>query len=444
MFETDAPKQVTAQQVVYEYQQTPNAAVSNVQVNQHFQPLSTPETGAHSHVVYTQYPSRIPHYSSHEVIPEAQANHHYLTTQNAISPVHHSQVIRHDQNSYVVPTTYQPQARRTPLTPNTPQYNTQQYYTQQPQKNTYPQGQYLYVNGRIVYYPSSPTPTAVSHHSTPYPGIQVKHPAVSPTYTSIYRPSHEPQLRPQAHKKVSPALSTTAPQRFTAHQDTPRPSKPTARPPAVREVQQQQDEEDEEDNVENLGETVEDSDDDDGGTSEYLAQEEDEEDERAQEREKYYRRGFQPYDEDGEEDDDHEHEIEDSDREQSSFIINKNPKKTYKDFNPTTTASYPNKDKRKKKYVSIYDEYVDYGKKPTGLDYKKYSVKSTTTKKPKNNKKKPHGEVTIYKISKVLDNQPSKNKKNGEAIQGKESENVPVVHTQKIYKKHWVFTKEDR
>lgn len=477
VLESEVPKQVTAQQVLYEYQQTPNAAVSNVHVNQQFQPLSTAETAPQQHVYSSQYPSVTsvaP--SSFPNSHDAQSNQQVTAESHHgfIAPVHHSTVVRHGQGGNQYPISHQQQTLH--RLPNQPyhflqQYPQQQYYPalQQPQQQ-YGKGKYLYANGKIIYYPQ---PAAVGVHNAPHPLSPGVH-TVQPHYPVAHglKPQQSPQNKqfrpspeyrqPQQHAFVP--VTTSNPLTYNYFYQAPKPVKKHNTPPPVKEYPseaEEEEEEEEENRRENLEEDEEEDDEEEGRNAHYEEEEEDDEDEAeaAPEPKKYYKKYTY------EEGDGDEESAEDSEREQSNTqVIKTKPKKYYKEevqHKPAETKEYEKK--KGKVYESFYDTYTEYPKKKSGS--KKYPPKYSQlynmfdksknkkvhpTKKPAKKptpkptaaspgKLEPNMEYTIYKISKLVDGQPTK----VDAIEGRQSENIPVIHTQKLYKKEWLVTKTD-
>lgn len=486
--ESEPPKQVTAQQVLYEYQQTPSTTISNVHVNQQFQTVPTAET-ANSQVVYA---SQLPPAASatqfvndgHNL--EAQQNQqHSVSVQNVVHPVQHSALIKHGQN-YGQISLHTPPPQAPPPPPRNPApvyqpprnvappptpvnqyvsssvqptqssfYSSTQNFAQQP--NLFSPGKYLYVNGKILYYPQG-IPTTPIVPSTPYPGTIAKHPAVSYQNHQV-RPLAPAPPKPTRRPIAAPTPTITS----TQYYNTFLPKKvvaTTQKPPVapVTEAQQDEEEEDEEPEQKPKARPVEDDEEDDDDEDDrpirYLHDDEDDDDDEDEyERPtkyvpKYYTSKYLSPSIDKEEEEEDEDE-NDSDREQSKHVKQKTkkPKKYYKG----DIYLKPTKDKNKfqnSKYFVFFDPLKEDPKKayaprsePEPKYSKLYASYKTPQKKVKSKSSKsdtseePQMEYTVYKYHKV---EPQK-----EDNEGRFSENVPVIHTQKVIKKQWLVTKTD-
>lgn len=482
-FETEPPKQVTAQQVLYEYQQTPSTTISNVHVNQQFQTVPTPET-ANTQVVYaSQLPPASPttQFVNNGHNLEAQQNQHSLSVQNVVQPVQHSSLIKHGQGYGQV--TYQPsaetpppQTRTSPIyqpTRNQPPqaplnhqyipsnvqptqssfYSSTQQFPQQP--NPFSQGKYLYVNGKILYYPQG-VPTTPVVPSTPYPGTLARHPAI--TYQNHQQkplaPLQKPTKRPVApSQQVTQYYNTFTPTKLTQPSTTQAPVAP------VKEVQREEQQEEEEEPEKKPKarpveeeEEEEEEDEEDVRPIRYYLDDDDDDDEDEYERPtkfvpKYYRSKYLAPDiEEAEEEDDDD---DDSNREQSEQVKQKakQPKKYYRGDVYLKPTKEKNKYQNSEHFI-FFDPLKEDPKKASYTSHSepepKYSKVYATYKSPQKKKKskkaseateEPQLEYTLYKYHKV---EPQK-----EDSEGRFSENVPVIHTQKVVKKHWVVTKTD-
>lgn len=251
----DTPK-VAAQHVLYEYEQTPTNAVSNVQVKQLFQ---RPEE---SKTVQTEKIA----------LPEPNR---FLSAETAVNPVHHSTLVNHAQNfGHVV---------------NHPLYNVQPTHVQHQQ---YIPNKYFYVNGKIVYQPGQQNqhPTAnVNNHQTQVPRTNFQnyqiHPQThhNPVHSQPYSVSNQnfvhgqstPYLHNKQYQKIPPS---NVPQQYRSPQQKliPPPmtyvrfhpparhqmqpiTQPVATPLAAPVKEEQAEEEEEEDDKEQLREEEEDS-----------------------------------------------------------------------------------------------------------------------------------------------------------------------------------------
>lgn len=323
-----------------------------------------------------------------------------------------------------------------------------------------PQGKYIYANGKIVYYPQPNAPGIHNpsshhhHHQQQYPAAQgVKQQAHS--FSNQFRPS--PQYK-EDEKKFVP-ITTSNPLRYNYfNQGPPKTAHKQPYSIPIKEAPKEQEEEEEE--KASLEEEAEDEEEESDGRPSHYEEEEEEEDEDEHPK-KYYRYY--------EESDDDEEEAEDAEREPSKkeVVKTKQPRKYYSEdsyLEPSETKEYKKEKERLKKkekeqlsegsedIFEVYPKKKPYNRKFVPKYSSLYALfnkskpKTTTPKptpkpKPKSrfsSRLEPNTEYTIYKISKVLD-PPVK----GEVIEGRQSENVPVIHTQKVYKKEWLVTKTD-
>ena len=269
VFDPELSKQVAAQQVLYEFQQTPTNAVSNVHVNQFYQPLQSKDGGP------------------------AQ----FSGSETVATPVQHSALVRHGQNFAQV-----------------------QYHPlpQHVQTHQYIPGKLLYVNGKITY-PSGQQNGFQQHqafqqqHQQQQNGFQPQQNGFQPQQRPSFLYTH-----PQAgtHKFVPPPLVTrNAYRRFQAPE--PQQILPITKPmsvPAVNEDQKEEPEVEEEENAPNKEEEEEENEENDEESYE-----EDDEDDRY----------FNKY---GFDDDDHnnyrEDDEEDNERGSSKPVPKKHKKVT--------------------------------------------------------------------------------------------------------------------
>ncbi|XP_044268836.1 myb-like protein AA [Tribolium madens] len=339
VFDPEVPKQVAAQQVLYEFQQTPTNAVSNVHVNQFYQPVgSKPESPLPANTGPAQFIS---------------------PSESVAAPVQHSALIRHGQNFAQV------------------QFQPQHIQTQQ-----YVPGKYLYVNGKILYQPNQ-----------------------AQTQNGYQRPVNFLYMHPQSGTQKfipqAPLLRPMGYRRF--HPPQPHQLQKITKPMNVPEVvEEQSEEEPAEENVEN--------------NKEEEVEEEEENDKESEETDDddHY---FSKYSFD-EDDDDHggyREEDDDEDNERgSSRTVPKKHKKKGKPAKYSKSNNY--------KYSENYS---------TSSKYDKSGKKGKKTGRPA---PKMH-----YKSVKYVKEGNSKPKY--EKIEGKQSQNVPVVHKQKIFREKWFVTK---
>lgn len=316
-YHPDLPKQVAAQQVLYEFQQTPTNAVSNVHVNQYYQPVA-PSMAKPEDVTNTG-----PATFSTASIPVA-------------TPVQHSSLVRHGQNFAQV------------------QFQPLPAHPQHVQLQQYVPGKYFYVNGKVAYQPNLPnaqprpvTPNYVNFHPSQKIAPNVFH---RPLQYRNFQPPQSNQFLPITKPSEKP-LETQ-----------------TSKPVKEEEEEATEEKEDSEDDK-----TSEESEDDDEYFGRYRFDEEDDEHEY-----------------------DHEEDDDDSDRDSSRTASKKHHKKT-----PSSKKNY----RFSESYKSSH-KYEKPSKKPKKSNYK-----------------------------------TTKNSKSREKIQGKQSQNVPVVHKQKIFKEKWYVTK---
>lgn len=527
-FESEPPKQVTAQQVLYEYQQTPSTTISNVHVNQQFQTVPNPET-ANSHVVYASQlpPASATQFTNDDPNLEAQQNQQSLSVHNVVHPVQHSSLIKHGQNYGQV--SYQPsgQGSRSPATytstrnqqqpaPAAPSpapinhqyvsqsvqptqssfYGTTQHFPQQQQQhqqqqhhqqqlhqqhhhqqqNPFAQGKYLYVNGKILYYPQGIQTTPLVPPAT-YPGTITKHPAISYQHhpPKPVVSAQKPQRRPVAPTPTpTPTPTLSAVQYYNSY--VPKKIIPTTTkalvqaptPAPVKETPREEKEEEEEEEPEEKPQLrpieeddEEEEEEEDDRPIRYHNQEEEDDDEEEEEPTKYvpkYYKSKYLYSPSNDEIDEYDEVDDDSEREPSKQVKQKTktPKKYYKGdvyLKPTKEKNgYKNskyfvffdplkEDPKKTAYVSSDSEpkhtrtYASY-KKPQKKTKARKSKVTTTSEEFE----EPQMEYSVYKYHKV---EPRKEDLLEREIEGRYSENVPVIHTQKVIKKQWLVTKTD-
>lgn len=340
VFDPEVPKQVAAQQVLYEFQQTPTNAVSNVHVNQFYQPVSSkPENPVPTNTGPAQFIS---------------------SSESVAAPVQHSALIRHGQNFAQV------------------QFQPQHIQTQQ-----YVPGKYLYVNGKILYQPNQPQQTHQNQFQRPVNFLYM-HPQSG---TQKFIPQ-APLVRPMAYRRF--------------HPPQPHQFQPITKPMNVPEVTEEQPEEEPaEENAENKEEEEEVEESDDRGS-----EESDDDD--------HY---FSKYSFDEDDDDHGNYREEDDDEDNERGSSRAVPKKHKKKGKPAK-YSKSNNYKFSENYSSSskYDKAGKKGKK-TGKPTPKMHYKSVKYVKEGNTKPK------------------------FEKIEGKQSQNVPVVHKQKIFREKWFVTK---
>ncbi|RZC14239.1 PAT1 domain containing protein [Asbolus verrucosus] len=181
VFDPEVPKQVAAQQVLYEFQQTPTNAVSNVHVNQYYQPIS------HNN---EESPNNQYGYSGQN--PQESQNGgntgpaQFIRNSGAVAtPVQHSSFIRHGQNFAQVQ--FHPSSG--------PQHI---------QTHQYVPGKYLYVNGKIIYQPNQNNyQKPGSYVSYAHPPSQQKLAQPYLTHPMAYQRFHPPQVH-QMQKITKP------------------------------------------------------------------------------------------------------------------------------------------------------------------------------------------------------------------------------------------------
>jgi hypothetical protein len=367
VFDPEVPKQVAAQQVLYEFQQTPTNAVSNVHVNQFYQPL--PQQSKSDNAASpgpAQFNAGPAQFNQGPAQFNAGPAQFISGSESVATPVQHSSLIRHGQNFA--------QVQFQPL-PGAPHHI---------QTHQYVPGKYLYVNGKIIYQPS-PNP----NHAFQRPvSFVYNHPQ---THTHKY--ITHPVIRPMPYRRFHP------PQPHQVQQIT--------KPIPVPEVNEEQNEEDtaEEDNAQVKEEEVDEAEEGDDKAS-YEESDDDED------------RYFSKYSFNDDDDEDHaryreEEEDEDSERGSSRNVPKKQKKKTAK----------PQK----------------YSKSNNFKYSENYSASSKFEKPGKKGKKA--GKVPKMHYKAVKYSKEGQGKPRIERIEGKQSQNVPIVHKQKIFKEKWYVTK---
>lgn len=418
------------------------------------------------------------------------------SAENVVHPVQHSALIKHAQNYGQI--AYQPsrsapvyQSSRSPTTlqhfspsPTQPTQSSFFSTTQQfpNEHNPFSHGRYLYTNGKIVYHPSG-VPSIPASQSTPYPGNIIKHPAIS--YQNHYKPlassvkplTPSPTSYTKNQKKVetTPTPSVSPINYYNNYVTKKLAPTTTVAPPTVAPVkevttvkqqeqkqpqkQEEEEEDDEEEEEEEKPSVIEEEDEEEEEEEEderplryryYDDEDDDEDDEDEGHRKyvpKYYKSKFLGYnmeDDDAEED---EEDDDDNNREQSKQVKQKTkkPKKYYQG----DVYLKPTKEKNKyenAKYFVFLDPLKEDAKRAYSDMIPKYSKKYASYKKPQKKRKsrksgkapkEPQMEYSVYKYSKV---EPQAE----DVIEGRFSENVPVIHTKKVFKKQWLVTKTEQ
>ncbi|XP_044754463.1 probable serine/threonine-protein kinase DDB_G0280133 [Coccinella septempunctata] len=386
VFDPEVPKQVAAQQVLYEYQQTPTNAVSNVHVKQLFQPLETSEA------------NNTPQFNQNNPMAQQQTqqqnNQNAHTSETVVNPVQHSSLVNHGQNYAHV--------------------QIQPYYPQHYQTHHYVPGRYFYVNGKYIYpplpaQPHHPAQSQNQYQSSNNAPNQVNKPVSYITYgNTLNLPKQKltppPTGSPMNYNKFMP------PQK----QDIQPITKPVqSSPPKVRE---EVDEEEENSSVQKEDERNrerESSEEEDDDKSNYEEEDEENEDQ------------YGKYFEDEEEDrgnyreEQEEDEEDDSDRKASRVVkVHKSPSRNKKN----TPTKKRHNDKNNYAWSESYSHSSKYENGKKKSDKSKESKKYDTTKKAgKKNRNKP--------------------RKGNEKIEGRFSHNIPVIHEHNIFREKWYLSK---
>lgn len=374
--DNEPPKQVTLQQVLYEYQQTPHNAVSNVHVNQQFQTAAlnlSPDSIQSQSAIPTQHLTAPvnPAFVNQPPILQVEPNQF----SQIAAPVHHGAVIHHGQGYAKL--LYGPiTVSHTTGSPLTSHLNTP--------------GKYIYANGKIVFQPSNNI----------YPGL------TAPVRAQPLFPQRG--ISPVTQKPFRPSpVTPTNHNRFQVQQQQQQPIKAAEAP--VREEVEDEDTESKSDVKEDEEEGDADDhssyeeDDDDSHYSRYRFDEDEEEDDRA-----HYR----------------EEEEEDDDNTRSySRNIRKKPKK-YAVSESKPSSRYHKNDQSK---------YKEGYKTRSKYEYKFPNESSS--------KKAPKGQYKTYKYYKSSNNPKGKK----EVIEGRQSQDVPIVHKQKMFhQEKWLVTKNSK
>ncbi|XP_060530089.1 probable serine/threonine-protein kinase fhkB [Cylas formicarius] len=428
VFEQDSPKQVAAQQVLYEFQQTPTNAVSNVHVKQLFEPTEITTEGSlssglnnlgHQQQTSTnQYPSFSHPYAS---------GYSPATSETIVSPVQHNQFTNHGQNTGTF-SYYNPLQN---------QYQQSQYV---PNSQKYTPGKYLYFNGKIVYQPNQVGQPqaqkqqgpnlAFLHNQQKVPMINFANRQPAQNYSATHAAVNSvPNVGVRPKMLPPPNLPPITYNRFQApsEQQHQQINKPSAAPPQRQEEHEEEPENNEEESSENeYDENDEERSDDSEEDKEKYEEDDDGDDDHH--RFKYY--NFENDDDDHEDRyyrpktrkhryhyrDDDDEEDKDNQRGSSKYSSKSYPR-SHKNVNGGKMAGTSEKFGWRENY-STSSEY----KSPK--EFKK------------SNKAKPKGEYRETKYTK------KSGKPRGEAIEGRHSEHIPVTHKQKVYKERWYVTKD--
>ncbi|XP_050310867.1 histone H3.v1-like [Anthonomus grandis grandis] len=481
VFEQDNPKQVAEQQVLYEFQQTPTNAVSNVHVKQLFQPsnqdMTTPIPNIQGQAT-DPFPVTQPIASGYISSPSNfQTQQKHFAPQSSlvginspnsaatiVSPVHHSVYTNHGLGSAQSFNSYQ-----NPFLTETPQ----QF---QSGTNKAP-GKYIYLNGKIVYNPvhiipqSKLTPNSVYHKGVYH--NQQKLPLLSNNLPNNFKLNQaqaqsglnkdftvptspaQPQFGPnnnnrdfshraavkQPSEKLTPPAYLPPITKQNAGFKAPKKLHPIDKPsqPIKEDVQEEreeegeQEEEEQPEREEEREEELEDDDEEDAATEN---EEERESPESYSEEETYGYERF-PFDDDDDDDErdhyfkptkyrknkhhhheeDHEHQHEDDHEDQEEHSRHHQPSK------------------RKHRNPPKYDDRDSFGFHEGYSSNSKYKYAKKNGKLTKGDK--PSGKFKKVKYSKVGQGKPKV-----EHIEGKFSENIPVTHKAKIYKERWYVSKD--
>lgn len=382
VFDPEVPKQVAAQQVLYEYQQTPTNAVSNVHVKQLFQPLETIDANNTPQINQNNPATQQPHQQN-------QQNAH--TSETVVNPVQHSSLVNHGQNYAHVQ--FQP------------------YYPQHTQTQHYVPGRYFYVNGKYVYPPLTNQPHYPAQSQNQFQNVNPPHQINKPVSYITYGTTNNllkqkltppPTGTPMNYNKFIP------PQK----QDIQPITKPVQSTP--QKVREEVDEEEENASVQKEDERNEESEEDENDEKSNYEEESEEGDDHYG---KYFdeeddERGHYREEEEEEEDDD-------SDRKASKIVkVHKSPSRNKKNS--------PNKKRHNDKNNYAWSESYSHSSKYE--NGKKKSDKSKESKKYDTSKKK---------VGKKNRNKP----KGIDKIEGRYSHNVPVIHEHNIFREKWYLSK---
>ncbi|KAK9892857.1 hypothetical protein WA026_022538 [Henosepilachna vigintioctopunctata] len=384
VFDPEVPKQVAAQQVLYEYQQTPTNAVSNVHVKQLFQPLELNDGNA------------IPHNGQNsQIVQQPQHQHHTYqngnnaqTSETIVNPVHHSSLVNHGQNYAHV--------------------QLQPYYPQHSQTQHYVPGRYLYVNGKYNYPPLIPT------HNSPQSQNQFQI-SNAPQPTNKLPISYITFGNPKTvlRQKINPP-PTSAPMNLNKFlppqkQDIQQITKPVKPSPKVHETVTE-DEEEENSSIEK--EENNEEEDDDKASYE----------EESEENDDLYGKYHDDDDEElGSYTDHHsdeEDEDDDNERKSSKVVrVHHSPRKNGK-----------NKPKRKS-----HNDKNNYAWSESYSHSSKYENGKKKADKVKESKK-------YDSHNKKGDKRKNRSNKGTDRIEGRYSQNVPVVQEHKMFREKWYLS----
>ncbi|CAG9765518.1 unnamed protein product [Ceutorhynchus assimilis] len=409
VFEQDThPKQVAEQQVLYEFQQTPNNAVSNVQVKQLFQPdgptygEQLPTAQAFTSIQPALFNNQA--YVRSQQQPQG-SSHHPATSATIISPVH--------QNLY---TSNQNPTSFTYNNPFNNDYSTNKQQQQQRQQQQQSPGKYIYLNGKIVYNPAhhiiqqgkilppnSIYNKGVYHNQQKLPLINNNNFGGQLQQQQQRPREHVAAQTQQGNKNNNYLPPITKNNRFQPPKHLQQINKPSTAP-----IYQQQEEENEDDEELNNEESEDDYD---------KQNDAEDEDDDAHDDDSYGYETFQFEDEYLENDDAH-------------FLKSKakrlrdEDESEYDDERPT--RKHPKNHSRRYRNQPN-DNYGYYEGYRTNMKYKS----------PKTKDNKPIGKYKKVKFSRVKGGKPKV-----ETIEGRFSEQVPVTHRQKLYKERWYVTQD--
>ncbi|KAL3268273.1 hypothetical protein HHI36_007397 [Cryptolaemus montrouzieri] len=344
VFDPEVPKQVAAQQVLYEYQQTPTNAVSNVHVKQLFQPLEI------SNGNDTPQNTQTPHQ------PHSQ-NSNVHASETVVNPVQHSSLVNHGQNYAHVQ--FQP------------------YYPQHTQTQHYIPGRYFYVNGKYVYPPIPAQPHYASQSQNQNVNAPQHNNKVPVSYITYGSPNNVPKqkLTPPPNGVPMNFNKFIAPTRQEIQQIT----KPVQPPPKVHE---EIEDEEENSSLEKEDEKNEENEEEEDDKSNY--------EEGSDENDDHYGKYFEDEDEDrGHYREDHEEDEDDSDRKASRVVrIHKSPSKNRKN----NSKKKSHNDKNNYAWSESYSHSSKYenGKKKSdkNKERSKYDTNKRKSGKRKNKSKK--------------------------------------------------------
>ncbi|CAH0555799.1 unnamed protein product [Brassicogethes aeneus] len=394
----EAPK-VAAQHVLYEYEQTPTNAVSNVHVKHIFQPVNNNNNNNNNDFADEQ---------------KKEQNSYIASAETVVSPVQHSSLVNHAQN-YA-------QVNYHPLYSVQPTHNVQHHGG-----HPYVPSRYLYVNGKIVYQPvhqPHQQQNAQRNHFYHHPHHQ--HQPSLPLYQNRQQ-QNIPLVNHRPVQKLTPPPVSFSNFHPPARSEMQRITNPVTPKSVEVEENQEVEEDDKEEVRDDKEEEVEENDDDDDRRSNLEEGEEAEEDDEKHDK---YHHLFGKYSFENEDDeDDHqgyrtreeaneeeEEDDEDNDRRSSKHVSSKTKKPNKKSLKKSKSN-----DKDNYSYSEAYMTSSKYEQKP---------------KKSKNAKSKPK---RYYR--KVKNSSDSRGKPKYEAIEGKSSQQVPITHEHKFVKEKFYITK---